>query len=182
MISSLTWTPAAGGGTQTIQFMASNSSTWITFDTVGPTISSQGITGLNYNTLYNFRVVNNCPTGSTSQVVGQDIVIQCVNTLIIPSDTVANIQFFHLGGTIDSYKVDLLDATSAVVLQTQTLMAPFDAAVTATFSGLAPLTTYNIKVTPGSGSVLKTNCTTTSFKTTNTPSCPGATGLNVTFS
>lgn len=182
MISNLTWAPAAGGGTQTIQFKPVNSTTWITFDTVGTTISTQGITGLEYNTLYDFRVVNNCPTGSTTQVVGQDIVIQCPNLLIIPSDTTASVQFFHLGGTIDQYNVYLLDVSSGTILQTQTPVAPFDPTITLIFSGLSPLTVYNVKINPGSGGIMKTNCTTTTFKTTNTPNCPMATGLNVTFS
>lgn len=182
MISSLIWAPAAGGGTQTIQFKADNTTTWLTFSTVGPTVNAAGVTGLNYNTLYDFRIVNNCPTGSTTNVVGQDIVIQCPNVLITPSDTVGNIQFFHLGGTIDSYKVDLLNASSGAVLQTQTLVAPFSATVTTSFSGLSPLTTYNVRVSPFSGSIGKTNCAVTSFQTANTPTCPAPVGLTVTFS
>lgn len=181
MVSNLTWAPAAGGGTQSIQFQIDGTTAWITFATVGPTISSQGITGLEYNTLYHFRVVNNCPTGSTTQVAGQDIVIQCPNPLITPSDTAATVQFFHLGGTIDSYQVLLLDANNNAI-QTLTLSPPFNASITTSFTGMTPVTTYGIRIVPASGTINKTNCPTTSFTTTNTPTCPAAVGLDVTFS
>lgn len=182
MISSLIWAPAAGGGTQTIQFKPRNTTTWITYTTVGPTISSLGITGLNYNTLYDFQVINNCPTGSTTVVTGSDVKIQCVGVMVTPSDTAATVQFFDLMGTIDTYVVNLLDAAAVNIVLFNTLTSPFPASITTTFTGLSPLTTYNIQIIPSTFGISNTSCTTVSFKTSNTPTCPAAVGLAVTFS
>lgn len=182
MISSLIWVPAAGGGTQTIQFKPHNISTWITYTTVGPTINTIGVTGLNYNTLYDFQIVNNCPTGSTTDLMGQSYVIQCVGLVITPSSTTATVQFFNLGGTIDTYTVNLLNAGASSILQTNTLVAPFPASISTVFTGLTPLTTYNIQVIPSTYGIQNTTCVTTSFQTSNTPTCPAPVGLTVTFS
>ncbi len=182
MLSNLTWTPAAGGGTQTIQYKIRSSSAWISYTTVDPTIGTIGVNGLNYNTLYDFQVVNNCPTGATTVVTGSDIKFQCPSVQISPADTSTIVQFVELGGTTDSYKIDLLDATSGTILQTQTLSAPFTTTITATFTTLAALTSYNIHVTPSSFGIEKSNCTTVPFRTINTPVCPAPIGLNATFS
>lgn len=181
MVSNLVWTPASGGGTQTIQFQVYGSSTWITYQTVGPTISSLGITGLNYNTLYNFRIVNNCPTGSTTVLQGSDIKITCPTLLLTPSDTNVSIQFFGLGGSIDTYTVNLLNANSTAILQTNTLSQPFGSMVTTTFSGLTAITTYNIQVIPSSLTYSNSTCTTVAMMTTNTPTCPAPTGLTANW-
>lgn len=181
MIANLTWDPAAGGGTQTIQFKVSGQGTWSTYTTVAPTVNNLAVTGLDYNTLYFFEVINNCPSGAQPSSVGFEIVIQCPNVLITPSDTVANIQFFHLGGTIDTYVVNLLDLSNNV-LQTKTLVAPFNPMVVTSFTGLTALTTYNIQISPASATHAKNDCPVTTFKTTNTPTCPAPVGLIVNFS
>lgn len=182
MISNLIWSPAAGGGTQTVQFKLRSSTVWISYITVDPTISSIGVTGLNYNSLYDFQIVNNCPTGSTTVVTGSDIKFQCPSVQVSPADTTAVVQFVDLGGTTDTYVVQLLDAASANILQTQTLVAPFSTTVTVTFTTLASLTNYNVKVIPSSFGITKPDCTTIPFKTINTPACPAPIGLTVTFS
>lgn len=181
MIANLVWAPAAGGGTQTIQFQVNGASTWITYTTIGPSISTIGVTGLDYDTLYNFRIINNCPTGSTTQVLGSAIAFHCPSLLISPADTSVSVQFFDLGGTISSYLLNLLD-TGNNVLQTKMLTAPFDASITTLFTGLTPLTSYNLQISPRSGSFVKTDCPTLTFQTSNTPICPPPIGLAVTFS
>lgn len=182
MISNLTWTPAAGGGTQTVQFQIEGSSTWISYSTVGPTINNLGVTGLNYNTLYNFRVINNCPTGSTTQVVGQSYVIQCVTPVITPSSSSAQVQFFNLGGTIDTYTVNLLNASSLAILFSNVLVGPFPASLNTSFVGLTALTSYAVQIIPSTFGISNNSCTTVSFTTTNTPVVPPPAGLAVTFS
>lgn len=182
MISTLTWSPAAGGGTQTVQFKPHTAADWISYQTVSATTSTIGVTGLDYNTLYDFQIVNNCPTGATTALTNSDIKIQCPTLTISPADISTSVQFFHLGGSIDSYIVQLLDSGSSQVLQTKTLTAPFSTSVVTSFAGLSPLTTYNIKVIPTSGVISKSDCATTSFTTTNTPTCPAPISLAVTFS
>jgi len=181
MVSVLTWVPAAGGGTQTIQFKLRSETDWATFITVGPAISSQAVTGLNYNSLYDFRVINNCPTGSTTILEGSDIKFQCVSLTVTPSDTSLTVQFPDLGGTIDTYIVELYD-TQNLLLSTNTLIAPFTSTVTSAFTGLSPITTYRIKVTPASYTFSKTDCTQVSTSTTNTPACPAPLSLDGAFS
>lgn len=182
MIANLTWVPAAGGGTQTVQFQIEGTSTWITYSTVGPTVGTLGITGLNYNTVYNFQVINNCPTGSTAIVSGQSYDIQCPILTITPSASSAQVQFFHLGGTIDTYTVNLLNAASTTILATNVLVAPFQASITTSFLGLIALTSYSVQVIPSSFGLRNNGCVTTSFTTSNTPVCPPPAGLAVTFS
>lgn len=182
MISNLTWVPAAGGGTQTIQFQIQGTSTWITYATIGPTVNNLGVTGLNYNTLYNYQVINNCPTGSTTLVSGQSYVIQCVTPTITPSSVTAQVQFFNLGGTIDTYTVNLLNLASTTILSSAVLTGPFPASITTNFTGLTNLTSYNIQVIPSTFGISNTTCTTVSFTTTNIPVCPAPAGLTVTFS
>lgn len=182
MVSNLTWTPAAGGGTQTIQYKVNTTSTWTTYTVLAPGVNSIGVTGLNYNTLYDFQIINNCPTGGTTILSGQDIIIQCPNLLISPTSGSVTVQFTGLGGTIDTYVVQLLNATSSAIISTNTLTAPFPAMISTTFTGLTSLTTYNIKTIPSSGSYSNSNCATVPFTTSNTPVCAAPTGLMVTFS
>lgn len=180
MVSILTWTPAEGGGTQTIQFKLRPATDWASFTTVGPTIASQAITGLNYNSLYDFRVVNNCPTGGSTVLEGADIKFQCVSLNVTPSDTSLTAQFPDLGGTVDTYTVELYN-TQNVLLSTNTLLAPFPSTLTSTFTGLSPITTYRIKVIPASSTFSKTDCTQVSAATINTPACPAPLSLDGSF-
>lgn len=181
MISTLKWIPAANGGSQTVQYKKYTESDYSTFTTVVSTVDTIAVTGLDYNTIYNFRIVNNCPDGNNQTVLGNDVVFTCPQITTTPSDTTVLVQFFDLGGSIDKYVVDLLNPFTNVVLQSKNLVAPFSANVSTTFTSLSPVTQYSVRVRPNASTYSKDNCSAISLSTNNTPSCPIPTSLGVSF-
>lgn len=180
--ASITWTPGGGGGTQTVEYKLLSDASYTQYAVVSPTTTSVSIPGLTQNATYIFRITNNCSGGTAAVATKQAIELTCVTTTTTVTDTSVVASFTPLGGAVTSYVVDLLNAGGTGVLQSQTFTGPFDAQVTATFTGLIAATTYNIRVSPAAGTVTRTNCGLTSFTTTSVPGCPLPTNLTVTIS
>lgn len=181
MIAHLTWTPAANGGSQTIQYKKNNESIYTTFATVVAIVGSIDITTLDYNTIYNFKIINNCSDG-TQEILLTKVLFTCPQITVTPSDTTAYVQFFDLGGSVDKYIVDLINPFTNTILDSKALLQPFASIVSTTFTGLTALTQYVVRVKPNALLNVKSDCATVSFTTNNTAACPIPSSLSVTFS
>lgn len=181
--ANLTWSldSNSNNGPQTVQYKFANVSNWTTATTVSSTTNSAGITGLNQNKLYNFQVINNCPTGGPSaSTTLSAIEFTCPSINLTSTSTSITYSFVNLGGDIDTYTLTLLDSGNNVV-QTKTESGPFSSTVTNTFSGLTANTGYQIQSTVKSGTLSKA-CGFQTITTPNVPSCPTAANFTVTFS
>lgn len=181
----LNWTPAGGANStgQTVQYKLPSSGTWITHSTVSASASTANISGLTDNTIYDFRILNNCndggPTGGSAV---QGIWITCPTVTYTEGSITIGYSFAHLGSDITKYVLDLLDATGTTVLDTKTHTSP-SGTITGTFTGLTPSTNYGVRVTVYAGSTFSWNKTCpVSNRTTAAPSpCDAPTGLTVTM-
>jgi hypothetical protein len=183
--ANLTWAPAGGvtSQNQDVQYKAASSTTWITYANVGATVSSASITGLIDNTIYDFRVVNNCTySGPTPAMATQNAKITCPAVTIFPGYDHVDYSFVHLGADISKYVVDLLDASDAVLL-TNTITS-FPIPISSSFSGLVPSTNYKLRITVYAGAAFAYNkqCEAQAFATSAPPTCDAPTVVVATLS
>lgn len=182
--ATITWVPAGGVSTsQDIQYKASTSGIWITYASVGPTISTATIPGLIDNVIYDFRIVDDCSYGGPSPS-GEDhkIKITCPIVTITPTYNTVGYSFVHLGGSISKYVVELLNSVGAT-LATNTHTSP-TGTITGTFTSLIPTTSYKIRVTVYAGPSFTFNnvCSAQNFTTGAPPVCNPPTGVSATIS
>lgn len=183
MTANLMWVPTGGANStsQIVQYrVPSVSASWTNFATVGPTVSTSNITGLNDNRIHEFRILNNCTVGgSTSSTVDQKIKFVCPNvTTSLTYDSVGY-SFSHVGGDITNYQVDLLTSGGSIVA-TKTHSSP-GATITDSFTGLSASTVYKLKVTMTAGAFSKI-CDDVSVTTPAAPACNPPTSVTVTIS
>jgi hypothetical protein len=181
--ANLTWTPAGGANSlsQDVQYKVSTSSTWITHSNVGPSINTATITGLLDNTVYDFRVINNCSVGGpTPATQYQTVNLTCPVVTVTPSYDSIGYSFTHLGASVDSYTVELLNASDGVVATINELTP--SGTVTNSFTGLTASTVYKVRVTVKVGSTFSKQCTATTTGTIAAPTCDPPTGVSATMS
>lgn len=165
----LNWTTGAGAGSQDVQYKLATNSTWITHANLAGNVTTSSISGLQDNLIHDFRVVTNCVGGTPSpSITTSQINIICPTVNISVTDTTVAYSFTHIGGSITSYTVQLLDNAGTVVLQTQT--PAVTSTVTGTFSTLTQSTAYKVRVIPIAG-VFNKQCPLVSATTTATPTC-----------
>lgn len=181
-VASITWTPGGGGGTQTVEYKLQSAPIYTQYSVVSAATASASIPGLSQNSVYIFRITNNCSGGTASAGSRTAIEITCPTVTTVTTDTSVVASFTPLGGGIDSYVVSVLNSAGTTTLQTQTFTGPFDAQVNATFTGLTASTSYTIRVAPAAGSISRVNCTLVAFATTSTPGCPLPSNLTVNLS
>lgn len=168
---------------QLVQYKAVTSSSYITANSVSSVTTSASISGLNQNTLYNFRIVNNCLTGGPSPSTPvTTIEFTCpVVSLSTPNSGTISYSFPHLGGDVDSYVVKLLDGLGTTLIQSKNENGPFGATVTNSFNGLVSNTSYQVQVTV-KASTFSRVCGNQTITTPNTPACPSITNLTSSVS
>lgn len=179
----LDWPPAAGNNiiSQDIQYKKASSSTWITATTATASTSSYTITGLDLNTIYNFRIVANCTYGGPTPTASTDkVIMSCPTVSITPSYATTVVNITPLAGGITSYKVDLLDSTGNTVIATKTANQS-TSTIQVSFDSLTPSTNYNIRVTAIIDSNNQNVCANNAFSTSAAPSCPAPSSLTVTL-
>lgn len=188
--ANLVWTPAGGGNSlsQTVQYKLAPSGVWIDHSTVGVAASTATINSLLDNTLYQFRIINNCSVGGpTPGTLDERVKFICPNVSITPSHASATFSFTHVGGNISKYTIDLLDSTGLSVMGSIVVNAP-SGVVSDSFYGLTPSTLYKIRVTMEISGVtnqvaLKSNiCTSVDFSTIAAPICPAPSSVVATMS
>ena len=180
----LTWTPASGGNStgQKVQYRVKGG-TWLDWSSVGPLVSTETITGLNDNSIYEFQVVNICSVGGSSvsnQSQGIKITCPAVTTSALTYNSFSY-SFNPLGGDIVDYVVELRNPSNALV-GTQTVVSANP--VSGSFSGLIASTTYSLKVIPRTASqtYTKPDCAIVNVTTSAAPACAAPTNVSATIS
>ncbi len=184
----LNWTAPGGSNSlsQDVQYKLATSSTWTTFQNVGPTIGTVTITGLNNNLLYNYRVTNVCAVGgSNSSPTAEIINLTCPSVTVTNTYNSVTFSFSHLGGSVSSYTVDLLSADGTSTIATKNITTP-SSTVTDTFSSLVSAsTTYQVRVTVnavGASTTYTKVCTASNTTTPSAPTCNAPIGVTAVIS
>lgn len=172
----LNWTPGAGSTSQTVQYKLASASTWTTFSTVSGTATTETVTGLADNLIYDFKILTACNGGtSTQSPVVQKINIICPTVTVTAASTSLSYSFPEIGGSVTSYVVKLFNSTGTSELASQTPTGT--TTLTGTFSSLTASTTYKIRVIPTAGSISKTDCAFATGVTLAPPTCNPPTGV-----
>lgn len=172
----LNWTVGVGASTQNVQYKLASATSWTTFSTVSGTTTTETVTGLTDNLVYDFKIVTNCSGGSsTSSAIVKKISIICPTVTTTVASTSISYSFPAIGGSVDAYTAKLFnsDATSELASQTPN----GSTVLIGTFSSLTASTTYKIKVIPAAGSLTKTDCGYTTATTSAPPTCNVPTGV-----
>jgi hypothetical protein len=178
----LTWTPAGGANSssQDVQYRVSGTSNWTTFQNVGATVNTLAITGLSDNTKYDFQIVDNCVVGGpVASAPYTNIKFTCPTPGFTTTYNSIQYTFNALGGSVDSYVVNLLDTNNNLVA-TQTITSP-PSVIVGSFTGLNALTTYWVQIIPLSGT-MSGNCAAVQTSTPNVPTCDPPSNITATLS
>jgi hypothetical protein len=177
----LNWTVGSGATSQNVQYKLSSASTWTTFSSVTGTATTETVTGLSDNLLYDFKIVSNCNGGTAgSSAIIQKINIICPTVTTTLASTSISYSFPEIGGSVGSYAVKLFNSAGTSELSSQTPTGT--TTLTGTFSSLTASTTYKIRVVPTAGTITKTDCAFTSATTSAPAVCsvPTAVTADVT--
>lgn len=179
--STINWVPAGGSNSlsQTVQYKRTIDSVWIDFSSLAAGIATVSITGLSNNTIYDFRIVDNCAVGgAVPSAVIRGIKFTCPTVTISPTYNAVTISFTGVGGDVSKYVVQLLSSDLTSVLGTFPVTDLTPGTFTNTFTGLAASTSYNIRVTEYAGTAFDYSniCAATLFTTAIAPVCgvPGS--------
>lgn len=170
MNATLSWTIGAGATSQNVQYKLSTSSTYITFSTVGGSITTETVTGLSDNLLYDFRIVSSCGGGTPApSAVLTKINIICPAVTVTFTDTTVSYSFAHIGGDVSAYVVKLFNSAGTTEVATSTPTGT--ATRIGTITGLTASTAYKLRVVPTAGTITKTDCLFTNVTTAAPPVC-----------
>jgi len=178
----LNWTPAGGLNStgQQVQYKQSSSSTWITATTLGPGVNTYTLNGLLDNLIYDFQILNLCTYGGpTSGTAFQSVNLTCPTLQITPTFNSVSFSFPTLGGSVNEYRVDLLDATDSSVIAFKNMVA-LTGTIGDSFTGLDPQTNYQLKVTVKAETYSK-QCSPVPFATAALPVCDSPISLTATI-
>ena len=179
--STITWVPAGGTNSlsQTVQYKLKLDSVWTTSSTVAAGVATATVSGLVANTLYDFRIVDNCAVGGAipSASVTQILFI-CPEVTLTPTFEAVTVAFANLYADISKYVIQLFSADGSTLLGTIPITDITPSTFSNIFTGLAASTSYNIRVTIYAGSTFMYNhiCPMTLFATGTAPICgvPGS--------
>jgi hypothetical protein len=172
----LTWTPGVGSTSQTVQYKLASASTYTTFSTLTGTATTETVTGLSNNVIYDFRITTGCNGGtSTSSPVVQRINIICPTVTVTATSTTLAYSFPEIGGSVGTYSVKLFNSAGTSELSSQTPIGT--TTLTGTFIDLTASTGYKIRVVPTAGTITKTDCAFVTGTTSAPPVCNAPTGV-----
>lgn len=176
----LTWTAGGSAASQDVQYKLASATTWTTHANVAGNITTAGISGLQDNLIYDFRVITNCAGGTpTASTATQQIKIICPTVTTTPSSTSIGYSFPEIGGSITAYTVKLFDSAGTTEVASQTPTGTTTRS--GTFTGLTASTAYKIRVLITAGAFSKNDCAFTDVSTTVTPACNAPTNLSATI-
>lgn len=180
----ITWIPPGGTNVinQTVYYKQAMSTTWLTLATVPATQNSYTTTiALTPNTLYDFRVSDNCSVGGTAYSnVDESILFSCPPVTTTHTYSTIDAQFTMTNvNDINKIDIQVLDATETTVIATQTILAPGNLTYTKSFTGFAAATTYKVRLKfYANGTLAFTNvCTAVSVTTDAAPACVAPTSV-----
>ncbi len=172
----LNWNSVSGALNYNVDYKTNASTTWVNAATA-TTSTSVALTGLTQATLYDYRVLANCSTGSGAYVAAQ-FTTTAPATCNAPTSlnasaittTTATLNWTTVSGAA-SYEVEYKLNTAT----TWTSVTTATTATTSNITGLTAATLYNFRVRANCTAVGLTSAyTQASFTTTNaTAACPG---------
>jgi hypothetical protein len=153
----VSWSSGAGVYQNDIYLKPKNSGSYQMIASVGGTVTSYVINGLQDNTIYLVKIKSYCDSGTPVETTAVErIKFTCpVVTLTPACNGIINYSFPHLGADVDEYSVILYTSADAVVT-TQTKAVA--ATVTGSFTSLSPTTAYKVRVVPKAATYSKTDC------------------------
>jgi len=182
----LSWaiTGSANNGLQTIQYRHYGDSAWTTYSTEAAGVITKTVIGLDDNTVYEFRIVNNCTTGVTSpsNLLEQvDKVCPTFKSLgsSFCGSIAAAVEAFASPDIVD-YTINLYQLGNPTPIASYTETTPVgDGEVSYTFTNLTGNTTYQANIVIHiQGSVLYTvTCPKTNITTAVAEPCDPITDL-----
>jgi hypothetical protein len=159
-----------------VQYKLASASTYTTFSTLTGIATTETVTGLSNNVIYDFRITTGCNGGtSTSSPVVQRINIICPTVTVTATSTTLAYSFPEIGGSVGTYSVKLFNSAGTSELSSQTPTGT--TTLTGTFDTLTASTGYKIRVVPTAGTITKTDCAFTTGTTSAPPVCNAPTGV-----
>jgi hypothetical protein len=176
----LSWSIGAGATSQNVQYKLSTSPTWITFSTVGGSATTETVTGLQDNLLYNFRIVTQCGGGEPApSVTITRINIICPTVTLTSTSTTVSYSFPQIGGDVNAYVVKLFNTAGTVEVASSTPTGTTTR--TGTFTGLTASSVYKVRVIPTAGTITKSDCSFINVTTAAPPVCSIPTNVVATL-
>jgi len=182
----LSWAIAGStnNGLQTVQYRHYGDTAWTTYSTEAVGVITKTIIGLDDNTVYEFRIVNNCTTGEVNpsnlleQVVKVCPIFKSLGSSFCGSIAAA-VEAFASPDIVD-YTINLYQLGNPTPIASYTETAPIgDSEVSYTFTNLTGNTTYQANIVIHiQGSVLYTvTCPKTNITTAVADPCDPITDL-----
>ena len=176
----LNWTVGVGATSQNVQYKKSTDAVWVTFSTVAGNATTETVTGLVDNYIYDLRIVTNCASGSPapSQTI-QKINFTCPAVTTTKTSASISYSFSDAGASITSYQVKLFNSAGDTEVASSTPTGTTTR--TGTFSSLSSSTTYKLRVIPVAGTFSKTDCAFVSITTDAPAVCALPTAVTATL-
>lgn len=157
MTATITWTPASGTGTQKVYYRLSTpGGPYILYSTLTASASSETITGLSDDALYDFKIENNCGVGIPGIVIRPQLInISCPTLSLTSTTSSISYSFVEQNSTdIGSYTISLYNSSNSLITATSLSYTTGGATLSGSFGSLSPSTTYKvgISITPTVGS------------------------------
>lgn len=149
----------------------SGDTAWTQVTTSGDTVE---IPGLLINRLYDFQVINVNGSDNPASAISQGISITDPDPSIYPTNVSIGLEFQELSDDIDQYTLTIAETlVPGTVINTHILYpTPSGDTLEYTFTGLTPVTSYLISITPTANQFYKTftyTSVTTAFGDCATP-------------
>ncbi len=166
----------SGNVSYTVKYRLTGTSLYTQFSTSGTTAA---ISGLYVNRIYDFQVINVNNDTNPASPLSQGINITDPNPVFSPVNTSIAYTFPNLSIDMDTYTSTIATvAAPGVVIATHVL--PAVDTITDTFTGLSPLTSYLVTITPAANEFYKTFTYTVTTEAVAT--CPSPTNTSATIS
>lgn len=174
----INWTPPGPLNciSQTVQYRdVSLGGSWEFYISVGPSVGTTTVLALDDNTIYEFRIVNECIYGGTvpSDTTIDGYKIICPVLTVVPAYSVLDGYTVTVNWSVPTgvflyttYDFYLMDSTGVSVIDSQlgeTTVSP--SVQSFIFSGLTAATTYQIHVDVNLDTFIKTDCLNKTFTT-----------------
>lgn len=132
-----------------IKYRLSGSSVWSSFN-IASSGTTATISGCTNNYLYDIQEVNVNGSDNPASTIDQSIWITDPSPLLSPVNVSLTYSFGNLSSDMDTYTCTIAEfATPGSIIATHILPAEsFPGTITDVFTGLAPLTTYYLIITP----------------------------------
>lgn len=183
--ATISWSPATGAVNYTVEYKKSSDVTWTTWSGSPTALTTAAVTSLNRGTAYDFKITNNCTSGSTPGAVFT-IDSPCTDTSFV-SATPAGLSIIVIWNrvvpAVSSYSIEW-KLTSSGTYGTPVTVADPGSGTTVTYTittGIAYGNSYDIRLKVNCFSIVNPQSTGV-VNAAVALSCPAPTGTAVVWS